>query len=147
MKKLYTPILPINDEVVLKVGEALKQSKGGIQLITGDSSLRQEEQRDFGQVVAISPTAFKHIFDGKCRIKVGQVVVYQTYTGCLRKVEKDNGVEFFRIVKDSDIKGISVEHNDLFDHIPSEFVSESIKELDKTRLTTEMANFNKLKTQ
>lgn len=58
------PITPINDELLLKISEVKKKTDTGVILHAGDYYNRQEQQRDEGEVLAISPTAFKHIFDG-----------------------------------------------------------------------------------
>lgn len=125
-----SPIEPINDQIVVKVSEVKKKSDGGIILNPGDYFNRQEQQRNRGEIVAISKNAFKYIFDGTCDLKIGDTVLFGTYQGEEEVIETEEYTRRYRLIKDIDVRGVLKGDSKQDPLIPSSFVRETMKDVN-----------------
>lgn len=129
-EKLKTPLIPINDDIVVLVSEITEQTKSGLYIAHNEKSLRKEQQRDSGIVVAISPNAFKFIFDKTVPIKVGDRIMFTTYSGQERVVRLEGKELRYRVIKDSEVRGIMTCESDNSELSLSEWAADEAKQLD-----------------
>jgi co-chaperonin GroES (HSP10) len=129
-EKLISPIIPINDYLVVLVARITEKTKSGLFIAQNEKSLRKEQQRDSGIVVAISPNAFRFAFDKNVPVKVGDRIMFNTYSGQERVVRLDGEELRYRVIRDEEVRGIMTCESDNSELSISEWASNEAKQLD-----------------
>jgi len=95
-------IVPAGHKILVKPKELEKTSKGGIILARDEE--RYQEATTEGTVVALGPTAYLKVDDGRPWVKPGDYISYGKYAGALIMDEETN--EKYVVLHDVDVVAI-----------------------------------------
>ena len=95
-------IQPAGHKILVKPKPVEEKSKGGI--ILQRDNQRYQEATTEGTVVALGPTAYLKVDDGRPWVKVGDRISYGKYAGAL--IEDNDTQEKFVVIHDVDVVAI-----------------------------------------
>lgn len=99
------PIVPTSFNLLIWVPEVETTTESGIVMMTDTEQKREQKGAGRGFVIAIGPTAWQEFDDGEPWAEVGDLVLFERYSGVTPPVDGlDSG--FFRVMRDEAIIGV-----------------------------------------